>query len=455
MNNKLVVVIIITISILLYILYVFGVYNEYFTNYLYATYNEYFTNDDYIYINDNIDNILNVDNKNLFSIEHTDLVRTIDYMKKDGKISNIPKINTNKFKFLIDPYISKYILNNTIEVSGVYNQGIFVCLSNIRPGIEKCMWDFNGKIIGYIYMSDYLFIQAIIKAYRQDITKIKLRKIKVGDLKFIEKQFDYLFTYVVIGSEYMNTLKYSRYYINGLKDFDIYRLKLFYPVIEYNYNKIRYYFNKDDDNKNYDIFLSDDLVLIPMMKYDIIQNIQTIEKFITRLELPKDYLQHTKSNIENIENIENTINPLNKDVYACYGNNNITNKFECDSHYTKEGIEKNYYSIWDKKCSSDNECPYYKSNKKYNNNRGGCVNGYCEMPIGVKRIGFTKYSDIEYNKPFCYECSDTTDLECCAQIANKNKLTNNNNDYVFENDTEYRKKYNLNILISVLDYRNI
>jgi len=391
----------------------------------------------------------------LFSIEHTELVKTIDYMKRNGKISNIAKINTNKFKFIIDPYISKYILNNTVKVSDVYNEGIFVCLSHIRLGIEKCIWDFNGKTIGYIYMSDYLFIQAIIKAYRQDITKIKLRKIKVGDLKFIEKQFDYLFTYVVIGSEYMNTLKYSRYYINGLKDFDINRLKLFYPVIEYNYNNIRYYFNKYDDNKTQDIFLSNDMVLIPTMKYDIIQNFQTIENFITRLELPKDYLQQTE---RNYENIKNTINPFNKDIYACFGNNNIINKFECDSYYTKEGKEKNYYSIWDKKCSSNNECPYYKSNKKYNNSRGGCVNGYCELPIGVKRIGFTKYSDIEYNKPFCYECSDTTDLECCAQIGNKNFFSKNNkynNDYAFIGDTDDRKKYNLKTLISLLDYRNI
>ena len=71
---------------------------------------------------------------------------------------------------------------------------------------------FSNKVIAYIYMSDYLFIQALIKAYRQDITKIRLRKIKIDDLKMIDKQFDYLFTYVVIGSEYMKTLKYSKYF---------------------------------------------------------------------------------------------------------------------------------------------------------------------------------------------------------------------------------------------------
>jgi hypothetical protein len=32
---------------------------------------------------------------------------------------------------------------------------------------------------------------------------------------------------------------------------------------------------------------------------------------------------------------------------------------------------------------------------------------------------------------------------------------NINNDYVFENDTEDRKKNNLNTIISLLDYRSI
>ena len=37
------------------------------------------------------------------------------------------------------------------------------------------------------------------------------------------------------------------------------------------------------------------------MKYDIIQNVQTIENFITRLELPKDYLLQTERNYDNVK----------------------------------------------------------------------------------------------------------------------------------------------------------
>ena len=179
---------------------------------------------------------------------------------------NILGVNTDNFKLLIDPYINKYILNNKLSNTAKYKDGIFVCLSRTRFGAEKCIWDFTNKVIAYIYMSDYLFIQALIKSYRQDITKIQLRKIKIDDLKSSDKQFDYLFTYVVIGSEYMNILKYSKYFIGGLKDFDIYRLRTFYPFLKENYNSVRFYFNKDDDNTQYDIYLSNDKSLLPELR---------------------------------------------------------------------------------------------------------------------------------------------------------------------------------------------
>lgn len=302
-------------------------------------------------------------------------------------------------------------------------------------------------------MSDYLFIQALIKAYRQDIRKIRLRKIKLEDLKKMDKQFDYLITYVVIGSEYMEKLKYSKYFITGLKDMDISRIKAFYPVIKENYESVRFYFNKDTEDTEditYDLYLNNDKMLLPIMNYDIIGN---IENFITRLEMPKDYLEA----IDESYNGNREFGSGSSGNYGCYGNNKIVNKFECDSYYTKEGNPKSYYSIWDKKCATNEECPYYKKNTRYENSRGGCINGNCELPIGVKKIGFTKYNDDDYNRPLCYNCPDTTDLNCCANIKDiidKNGVVINN-DYVFKNDTDDRKRNNLNTLISLLDYRSI
>lgn len=112
------------------------------------------------------------------------MVKSIDYMKRNNRITRyILGVNTDDYKLLIDPYINKYILNNTLSNTEIYKDGIFVFLSPTRFGIEECIWNFTNKIIAYIYMSDYLFIQALIKAYRQDIRKIRLRKIKLEDLK--------------------------------------------------------------------------------------------------------------------------------------------------------------------------------------------------------------------------------------------------------------------------------
>ena len=141
----------------------------------------------------------------------------------------------------------------------------------------------------------------------------------------------------------------------------------------------------------------------------------------------------------------NDINNKGMGFYGCYGNSEIKNKFECDSYYKIDGTPKNYYSLWDKRCVSNDECPYYKSNNNYINNRGGCINnGYCEFPVGVKRLGFTKYIDTNLNKPLCYNCDNVEDKD------NPKKP-----DYVFENDFNERVKYKLNTIISLLDYRGL
>jgi hypothetical protein len=418
-----------------------------------------------VYISDNIDNlndkniISNTTNeatasteKNAtFAISSDVMVKSIDYMKRNNNITRyILGVSTDNYKLLIDPYINKYILNNKLSNTNIYKDGIFICMSPTRFGIEQCIWDFTNKVVAYVYMSDYIFIQAVIKAYRQNIKNIRLRKIKLEDLNSTNKQFDYLFTYVVIGSEYMEKLKYSKYFIIGLKDMDISRIKAFYPVIKANYESVRFYFNKDTEDTTYDLYLNNDKMLLPIMNYDIVDN---IENFITRLEMPKDYLEAIDESYEG----SNSGNSGNSGNYGCYGNNKIVNKFECDSYYTKEGNPKDYYSIWDKKCATNEECPYYKKNTRYENSRGGCINGNCEFPVGVKKIGYTKYNDEEYNRALCYNCQDTTDLSCCANIKDfqdKNGV-GINNDYVFENDTDDRKNNNLNTIISLLDYRSI
>lgn len=389
-----------------------------------------------VYVTDNQMNVFGS-----ILIDTDKLVDLIDSIKKTNKIDrDIIGVDKN-IALAIDPYINNYIFKNNSEVEK-YEEGIFVCISTIRLGVEKCLWKLQNKSVAYVSMTDYLFIQAFIKGYRQDVNNIRLIKINPIDLKTKDKLFDYLFTYVVLDSNYMNYIKKQKYFINGLDDVDINRIRAFYPFIEEYYGNIRQIFNKDENDKTYNVYLSNKNSLIPKMRMDIVRN---VENFITRLELPADYLEDVDSNYENANNANNS----NTGKYGCYGNEKINNKFACDSLYNYDGTPKNYYSKWDKKCSKNEECPYYKSNKKYPNERGGCNNGFCEFPVGVQRIGFTKYVDSGVNSPLCYNCVDTTDYNCCSTI----KIPNDNKDYVFENDFNDRKNNKLNTIISLLDYR--
>jgi len=384
-----------------------------------------------------IDNSMNV--KNSYNVSSAKLVEIIDDIKKTNTInSKIVGVENQDIVLYIDPYINKYIFKNN-QNTDKYKDGIFVCLSRLKLKENDCIWDFKDKVIGYVYLSDYLFIQAMIKGYRQDVKDVILKKILPEDLKRSDKQFDYLFTYIVINSDYMNYIKQLKYYINGLKDVDINRIKAFYPFINEKYNTTKFYFSKNEDNNIYDRYLNDDLTLLPIMKYDILR---TVENFVTRLDITNDYYNKDANGNE-------------VKGYGCFGDSYVINKFECDSIYKINGLPKKYYSVWDKKCRTNDECPYYKKNTKYTNIRGGCISGYCELPVGVKRIAFKKYKDDKFNSPLCYDCKDTTDLDCCSTLIDFENNKQLKNDYVFENDFSERENNNLNTIISLLDYRGL
>ena len=402
-------------------------------------------------------------------VSNENLANIIDNLKKTNRLNCDTikvAINTliydalrgqNNLQLLIDPYINYYILNNKAPATAAggaseYKEGIFVCLSHKILREEDCIWDIKGKVVAYLFMSDYLFIQALIKGYNLDINDVYLKKITFADFANTNKIFDYLFTYMVIDSEYMNFICGKRYYINGIKDVDINRLKAYYPFIKENYNTVKYYYSNSkkanidledltnkDDSKNNDVYVSSVKSLLPIMSYNIVSS---IENFITRLEMPEDYLEAVKEDY--YTSVTSSGSGGSSGYYGCYGNSEIKSKFECDSYYNIDGTPKTYYSLWDKRCAVNEDCPYYKANANYPNNRGGCIEGgFCEFPVGVKRLGFTKYNDKNLDTPLCYNCNEEAGAGAVAKKP----------DYVFENDFNDRVKYNLNTIISLLDYR--
>lgn len=134
------------------------------------------------------------------------------------------------------------------------------------------------------------------------------------------------------------------------------------------------------------------------------------------------------------------INNTNKfePSYQCYEDNSILTKTECVSEVDKNGNNKLSYH-WDKPCVKNTECPFYLSNKNYKNERGGCVDGYCEIPIGLKRTSYKTYDTniTEKNYPRCHGCDINDGPDCCEKqsLNNKSKTP----DYMFNNDSEDRR----------------
>ena len=136
------------------------------------------------------------------------------------------------------------------------------------------------------------------------------------------------------------------------------------------------------------------------------------------------------------ENIKLLENRLNKGKNVKYDNSfkciNSTgdNLYDCISDKNIIG-EKKKPGVWDRPCLFDIECPFYKANKNTENNFGGCVNGTCQMPLGVKNVGHHFYTDLD--RAVCYNCIDKE--YCCQDQLNLKKYSKlKSPDYAFKND---------------------
>lgn len=81
-------------------------------------------------------------------------------------------------------------------------------------------------------------------------------------------------------------------------------------------------------------------------------------------------------------------------------------------------------AVWDRPCEHDSDCPYYQVQYDRTSGqtvyRGGCLeSGYCELPVGVSGIGYTKV-DAASPKPMCRCLGDATNKAsqaCCSEHA--------------------------------------
>lgn len=347
-------------------------------------------------------------------------------MLKDPSVRSRFTGNTS-ISVLCDPYDANAMFNN-FNVIKQAPTGYFVALFDVAKAIQvsTCSYNFAGKTIGYMGRSEHLFARAIMKGYRIPDESVKLQYIpmdKWDDITTELAKLDLIICYIIPGSAFHKLLQTQDMSIMGFRNLDIHRIRLFYPYVEM-----------------LDVDLPKTLLDVPGSAMKIMAR----EKNTTVVSMKMQLVDITGSDgiRENFVTRLDVDETANDPAYRCFGDLSIENKSLCDSKYDAIGLPKRKTTYWDRPCVEDADCPFYKANKNYSNNRGGCSKeGYCEFPIGIRRLAYRLYDDRGVNAPFCYQCKKSDDPNCCKD--QKHSWVLSSPDYAFPNDTAGRQKHGM------------
>lgn len=305
----------------------------------------------------------------------------------------------NPTKIILDPI--DYLENASYYESTQLDEGYFLIFTSPEKKDDfKCGFDFNGKTVGYFDNCEKKFIDTLTYGYRNVAKTVAIPIEKITDLKTVWDKVDAMVIYTMPKSPLATLIEGQNLVLLDVGDISIDRLQFTNPYLISTFvskNQLFSVNNKIDIVKETITALKMSLVLATLVSK---------ETFISRLELSPEFTDPS---------------------YVCVGDETVTSKALCNSAFDIYGDPK-APTFADKPCAKNEDCPFYKANKRYPNERGGCMSGKCEMPVGVKRIGYTQYFDRGQHAPFCYGC---TDLDCCQ--------TQKVPDYAFSNDKDDRR----------------
>lgn len=284
------------------------------------------------------------------------------------------------------------ILNKIKDKSKKYNHIQFI-------EIKELNYDYYSGFIGE--KIDTLLIKNIIIEF---LSKL--------NIEIIKGKYDNYFFPLFILIKYFIIKRYKSEYLKKIDFvFDIYRIdkytgfRIFVEIIIDKNDIIIYNYNIIENIKEQDIKI----------------NLNESNKIITSVQGQIDFLNEKLIKDKNIliDNSFTCINGKGDNLYQCQSDKDINGELK------QKGI-------WDRPCIEDIECPFFKSNKNYINNFGGCIKGTCQMPLGISNIGFHYYTNL--NNAICHNCLSNS-KNCCKEQLNNNiypKLKSP--DYAFMND---------------------
>lgn len=356
-------------------------------------------------------------------------VRTIrDFVVKNGRFpDNLGKSFWAASRIEYDLFLSKIGAAKPLGTRNV--TGYYVQLG--LPAVmyqHECSIDWQGRRIAYIDWCDLYLIKSIMKGYRIPDDAVEVIEVPMNSWERLvgwmtSNEVDAIVAFVVPDSAFARLLQRQQLSIVGWKTLDMDRIGIFHPYIKKKEVDVKDLLTNGGTSS---LMVMDREKTGPLLEmdyglYPINGANPNIESFITRLEITPESLDPT---------------------YRCYGELSIEQKALCDSPFDAHGEPKVKPTIWDRPCVKNEDCPFYKANKNYNNTRGGCLRGgICEMPTGVLRTAFRQYHDKDVYAPFCYGCNGN-DPQCCKKQDKP--------DYAFPNDYDARKRAGVATFVSAI-----
>lgn len=366
----------------------------------------------------------------------------LNHLKTNRVPSQTVTENHDSMIIVIDPYYYELgwkALNLPLLSTGP--TGYFVAIASPSTAFQtECSYNLYGKRIAYVTETDRLLVRAVLHAYRIPLNAVQLVELQQPDVlslpSLLDKRFDVLITYVIPNTLYYAILRSLPVSLMGWKDIDMDRLRVFHPFVKKASNlDLRTLFASPsprsqlmvmDRERNSSLLA---LTLHMYLAYGERPNIRPKEGFVSRLTIDQEQ-----------------VDP----AFQCYGDLTVSHKGVCNSPYDVSGLPKTHTTQWDRPCFRNEECPFYKANANYKNERGGCKRGRCEFPIGLQRKSYRYYIDTHPYTPICYQCKDPANPNCCKDQMNRKAYPKlKSPDYAFSNDRNDRIQAKLPYFVSI------
>jgi len=345
------------------------------------------------------------------------------------------EVSTLKLDQIILNLINSYKFNPTsFKHKGKINVIDQAFLSNV------CVKDTKTKsVIKYENIESYRFIKNwILERISIEAEKPEFAIEYVDNTRFKFK-YDKVIDYFI---DYKNHLE--RFVFNGVlfRENKEHNFFIYFDII-FDYKNIKYYIN--------------DIIILGVNLEEYILFSELLNKGYdydnngVHLSLSKENSGYVTDKY--INNYWDTVNDfVSKDIETRKKNNNLTlskgtcffkdasDKDNCISYRENEGT-----GVWDTPCKYNEDCPFYKKNSNYPNTRGGCNNGFCEMPINISTIGYKEYNESNLDKALCHNCkykNGCLGIECSQCCEDQKDLSLypdlKSPDYAFPNDYKER-----------------